>query len=72
MTLLCKKIAVAKSKEVQAKQVWQSFKECYGSKSAVLPMMVVYPLVDNKNDQGHPGYPSLPCPLFSGGHSLLR
>jgi hypothetical protein len=41
MTLLCKK-KIAKSKEERmGSNLAESFKECYGSRRAVLPVMVV-------------------------------
>jgi hypothetical protein len=43
MTLLCKKIVVTKSKEVKTGcNLIESSKECYGSESAVLPMMMIF------------------------------
>jgi hypothetical protein len=42
MTLLCKKITVAKSKEVKTRSnLTESSKEGYSSKRAVLPMMMI-------------------------------
>jgi hypothetical protein len=42
MTLLCKRIIVAKSKEVKTRcSLAESSKEGYGSKRAILPMMVM-------------------------------
>jgi hypothetical protein len=41
-TLLCKRIIVAKSKEVKTgSYLSESFKKGYGSNSAVLPMMLL-------------------------------